>query len=120
MRGELVAIDLETTGLDSNQDEIIEICAVRVKDGVVTDELSILVDPGRPVPTLVTSLTGIRDEDLIGKPKLADVLSQIQMFVRDSVWVGHNVNFDANFLRRQKILQNNLLVDTYELASVLL
>ncbi|MEO8398124.1 MAG: 3'-5' exonuclease, partial [Chloroflexota bacterium] len=114
MRGELVAIDLETTGLDSSTDEIIEIGAVRFRDGVVTDEFSVLVDPGRPIPTIVTSLTGLRDEDVIGKPKLLAVLPQLLAFVGDSVFVGHNVGFDAAFLRRQGILQNNLLVDTYE------
>src|SRR3954467_2197715 len=110
MRGELVAIDLETTGLDSSTDEIIEIGAVRFKDGIVTDEFSVLVDPGRPVPTLVTSLTGIRDEDLIGQPKLLAVLPQLLTFVGSSVWVGHNVGFDASFLRRPPygVLQNNL------------
>ena len=120
MRGELVAIDLETTGLDSTQDEIIEIGAVRFSDGVVTDEFSVLVDPGRPIPTLVTSLTGLRDEDVVGAPKIQAVLPQLLTFVGSAVWVGHNVNFDASFLRRHGILQNNLLVDTYELASVLL
>ncbi|MEO8395846.1 MAG: exonuclease domain-containing protein, partial [Chloroflexota bacterium] len=120
MRGELVAVDLETTGLDSSTDEIIEIGAVRFKDGVVTNEFSVLVDPGRPIPTLVTSLTGLRDEDVVGQPKLLAVLPQLLAFVGNSVFVGHNVGFDAAFLRRQGILQNNLLVDTYELASVLL
>src|SRR5664279_2317175 len=80
MRGELVAIDLETTGLDYKQDEIIEIGAVRFKDGVVIDEFSTLIDPGRTLPTLITSLTGIRDEDLIGAPKIQTVLPALMEF----------------------------------------
>ncbi len=74
MRGELVAVDLETTGLDPAQDEIIEIGAVRMREGVIIDEFQTLIDPGRSVPSLVTSLTGIRTEDLIGAPKIQDVL----------------------------------------------
>ena len=120
MRGELVAIDLETTGLDPAQDEIIEIGAVRFHDGVVIDEFRRLIDPGRPLPTLVTSLTGIRDEDLVGAPKIQAVLPQMLAFVGNSPWMAHNVGFDASFLQRQGILQNNLRIDTYELASVLL
>ena len=120
MRGELVAVDLETTGLDSTRDEIIEIGAVRIKDGVIIDEFSTLIDPGRSLPTLITSLTGLRDDDLLGAPKLPTVLPQLLAFVGNSPLLGHNVRFDAGFLHRQGILQNSLLVDTYELASVLL
>ncbi len=120
MRGELVAIDLETTGLDYTQDEIIEIGAVRFKDGIVVDEFSTLVDPGRAIPTLVTSLTGLRGEDLAGAPKIQTVIPRLLDFVGKSTWIGHNVGFDASFLYKQGILQNNLRLDTYELASVLL
>ena len=98
MRGELVAIDLETTGLDHTQDEIIEIGAVRFKDGVIVDEFSTLIDPGRSLPTLITSLTGLRDDDLVGTPKIQDVLPQLLAFVGHSPWMAHNVSFDASFL----------------------
>ena len=120
MRGEIVAVDLETTGLDATRDEIIEIGAVRFRDGVIIDEFSALIDPGRSLPTLITSLTGLRDDDLVGKPKLAAVLPQLLAFVGDSPLLGHNIGFDTSFLYRQGILQNNLRIDTYELASVLL
>ncbi|MCZ2099831.1 MAG: 3'-5' exonuclease [Anaerolineae bacterium] len=74
MRGELVAIDLETTGLDSTRDEIIEIGAVRFVDGAVVDEFQTLIDPGRPLPHADPSLTGIRNEDLVGAPPIQAVL----------------------------------------------
>ncbi|MCC6805379.1 MAG: DEAD/DEAH box helicase family protein, partial [Anaerolineae bacterium] len=120
MRGELVAIDLETTGLDSTRDEIIEIGAVRFVDGAVVDEFQTFVDPGRSLPTLITSLTGIRNEDLVGAPSIQAVLPKLLAFVGDAPWMAHNVGFDASFLYRQGVLQNNLRTDTYELASVLL
>ncbi|MFN8448433.1 MAG: exonuclease domain-containing protein [Anaerolineae bacterium] len=120
MRGELVAIDLETTGLDPTHDEIIEIGALRFQDGAVVDEFQTLIDPGRSLPTLITSLTGIRNEDLVDAPKIQTVLPQLLAFVGSAPWMAHNVSFDASFLNRQGALQNNLRVDTYELASVLL
>lgn len=120
MRGELVALDLETTGLDPTQDQIIEIGAVRFKNGEVIDQFSAMVDPGRPIPPIVSTLTGIQNEDVIGKPHLSAVLPALKAFVGDSPWVGHNIGFDASFLYRQDALRENLRIDTYELASVLL
>jgi len=132
MRGELVAIDLETTGLDQEQDAIIEVGAVRVVDGQIVDEYSTLVNPGRPIPDNITFLTGIRDEDFLPKPHkpgepasrpapaIAEVLPAIRTFVGDAVVIGHNVGFDLGFLNRHGILQSNAWVDTYDLASVLI
>ncbi|MBZ0279668.1 MAG: DEAD/DEAH box helicase family protein [Anaerolineae bacterium] len=132
MRGELVAIDLETTGLDQEQDAIIEVGAVRVVNGQIIDEYSTLINPGRPIPENITFLTGIRDEDFLAKPhnpgepasrpapSIAEVLPAIRTFVGDAVVVGHNVSFDLSFLNRHGILQNNTSVDTYDLASVLM
>ena len=68
MRGELIAIDLETTGLDQETDDIIEVGAVRLIDGQVVDEYSTLVNPGRPIPEAITLLTGITDDDFRPKP----------------------------------------------------
>ncbi len=120
MRGELVAIDLETTGLDANQDEIIEIGAVRVVDGQVVAEYSTLVQPGRTIPALVTTLTGITNDSLIGAPNIRAVLSDLQKFVGTAPLLGHNVGFDAGFLAKQGLFHENARIDTYELASVLL
>lgn len=120
MRGELVAIDLETTGLDPNNDAIIEVGAVRIKDGVILGEFSTLVNPNGTIPPHVTHLTGIRPEDVLDAPRIEPVLKQITEFVGSAPLVGHNVNFDANFLARHGILKNNLRIDTYDLASALL
>jgi ATP-dependent DNA helicase DinG len=120
MRGELVAIDLETTGLDPNTDNIIEVGAVRINDGEIVEEFSTLVNPGGNIPQNVTHITGIRTEDVLDAPRINAVLKQITDFVGGAPLVGHNVNFDANFLARHGILKNNLRIDTYDLASVLL
>jgi ATP-dependent DNA helicase DinG len=120
MHGELVIIDLETTGLDVTQDSIIEVGAVRLKDGVIIDRFSQLIDPEFPIPPNITHITGIRPEDVTGKPKIESVLPKISKFVRDAPLIGHNINFDADFLNRYGLLTTNLRIDTYELASVLL
>jgi ATP-dependent DNA helicase DinG len=120
MRGELVAIDLETTGLDATQDAMIEVGAVRVRDGKITDEFSTLINPGIPIPEFITQLTGIRTADVQDAPAVDKVLPQIIEFVGDSPILAHNITLDASFLYRYNILKRNVRIDTFDLASVLL
>ncbi|MCE7945850.1 MAG: hypothetical protein DYG88_00310 [Chloroflexi bacterium CFX4] len=120
MRGILVALDLETTGLDPADAQIIEIGAAKFRDGEMIETYSTLVNPSVTIPARVTDITGIRNEDMIGAPKIAQVLPALTAFVADAVLVGHNVEFDLRFLHKQKVLTENQAVDTYELASVLL
>ena len=114
-----VALDLETTGLDADRDAIIEVGAVKFRDDEVLDTLSTFVNPGRPIPRPITELTGIRDDDVAGAPGLHDVLSRLARFVGQHAIVGHSVGFDLSFLRRYSRLFENELLDTFELASVL-
>lgn len=116
----IVAIDIETTGLDPEKDAIIEIGAVRFNKRRVENEWSSLINPGRRVPPFITQLTGITDQMVLQAPSLHEVLPDLVDFVGDSPVLGHNVRFDLAFLRRQKILRDNIALDTYELASVLL
>ncbi len=120
MRGELVAVDLETTGFDPQADKIIEIGAVRMIDGEIVDEFSTLVNPNKDIPPVVSNLTGIWREDVIDAPVIQAVLPKLKAFVGNAPWMAHNISFDAGFLYHLGILQNNLRIDTYELASVLL
>jgi DNA polymerase-3 subunit epsilon/ATP-dependent DNA helicase DinG len=120
MRGEIVAIDLETTGLDPAQDVIIEIGAVRLVDGRVVDEYSTLVHPGRAIPPIVTRITGISNDDLIGAPTLLSVLPALRAFVGGAPLLGHNISFDTSFLHKQGLFRQNTCIDTYDIASVLL
>jgi DNA polymerase-3 subunit epsilon/ATP-dependent DNA helicase DinG len=120
MRGDLVAIDLETTGLDPLHDAIIEVGAVRLRDGKVIDEFSSLIDPGRPIPHLITNITGIRSQDVIGAPTITAVVPALREFIGHAPIIGHNVGFDAAFLVRQGLVQTNPRIDTYDLASILM
>lgn len=120
MRGVLVALDLETTGLDVSSAQIIEIGAVKFQNQEIIDSYTTLVDPGSPIPQKVTAITGISQEKLFGAPKLSEVLPRLRQFVGAAPIVGHNVDFDMKFLQKQGLFENNLSIDTYEMASVLL
>lgn len=120
MRVELVSLDLETTGLDSRRDAIIEIGAVRMFDGQIIDEYSQLVDPNVPLPAIITDITGIREEQLRGQPTIDAALPAFTRFVGSTPVIGHNVNFDMDFLTRQGALRETPRLDTVELASVLM
>ncbi len=121
MRGELVALDIETTGFYPEMgDTIIEIGIVRMVDGKIVQEEGKLINPERTIPDAVTNLTGIRSEDVAGKPIINAVLPWVRTFVGNAPIVGHNVGFDLGFLGRYGVLQNNLRIDTYDLASILL
>jgi ATP-dependent DNA helicase DinG len=116
----IVALDIETTGLDPDKDLILEIGAVRFSARRVEDEWSTLVNPGKPIPPFITQLTGITDQMVREAPSLQTVLPAFKKFVGDSPVLGHNVRFDLAFLRRKGVLGLNEVLDTYEMASVLL
>jgi predicted DnaQ family exonuclease/DinG family helicase len=117
----IVAIDIETTGLSEDRDTIIEIGAVKFKGHRVEDEWTTLVNPGRHIPEFITGLTGISDVEVRQAPKLREIAQDLEAFVGDAPVVGHNVRFDLGFLQKQVgILHYNEVIDTYELASVLM
>ncbi len=116
----IVSIDLETTGLDSQKDAIIEIGAVRFNNHRIESEWSTLINPGRPIPPFITQLTGITNQMILQAPVLEDVLADFVDFVGDAPILGHNVNFDLSFLKQKRIVEYNDAIDTYEIASVIL
>lgn len=93
-----VSLDIETTGLSPLFDDIIELSAVKYRDGVAVDSFSSLVKPESPVDEFVTQLTGITNEMLADAPVLFSVLPIFIDFVGEDIVVGHNVNFDVNFI----------------------
>ena len=116
----IVALDLETTGLDIRQDKIIEIGMIRFDGNQVLDTYQTFVNPDRPIPPTVSQLTHITNPMVSNAPHILDVLEEVADFVSSDAIVGHNVGFDLGFLQRYKILTRNRCTDTYELASVLL
>lgn len=116
----MIALDIETTGLDANRDAILEIAAVRFNGRRIEDQWSSLINPNRPIPGMITQLTGITNEMVRNAPPIKAVLHELADFVGDLPIVGHNVRFDLGFLRHQGLFSNNQPVDTYELAAVLM
>jgi DNA polymerase-3 subunit epsilon/ATP-dependent DNA helicase DinG len=115
-----VSLDIETTGLDPEQDAILEIGAIRFKGSQVYETYHTLLDPGRPIPYKIQQLTGITPADINGAPRLGAVLPELRRFVGDNPIIGHNIGFDLGFLYKQGLFDQNIGVDTFELASILL
>ena len=116
----IVALDIETTGLDSKKDAIIEIGAVRFTTKRIEGEWSSLINPGRKIPPFITQLTGINDHMVLEAPSIQNILPELRHFVGELPILGHNVGFDLSFLRNHGLFRGNDILDTYEIASVLL
>ena len=96
-----VVFDLETTGLYADKgDSIIEIGAVKMKNGDIIDEFNLLVNPEKKLDSKITEITGIRDDMLVGKKKEKDAVIEFIDWVGDLTLVAHNAKFDISFINR--------------------
>lgn len=95
---EFCIIDIETTGLDSQNDNIIELSALRICNNQIAEEFSTLVNPCIPIPEFISATTNITNEMVKMAPDLKTGLNAFQNFIGDYVLLGHNVNFDINFI----------------------
>ena len=95
----IVALDLETTGLDPQTDAILEIGARRFDGNRVEDEFSTLINPGRHIPEFISGLTGISDEMVRQAPSIRDVLEGLVAFIGNSPILGITFNSTFHFLR---------------------
>lgn len=111
-------IDIETTGFGERAG-IVELAAVKFKDGKVYDTFNSLINPQIPIPPSATMVHGIRDADVADSPSLWEVMPYFEKFIGDSTLVGHNVSFDLNFLLRKGMklnLKNRKIFDTLKIA----
>lgn len=124
IEGEIVCFDLETTGLSAMADKIIEIGAVRIKDGEIIDSFDTFVDPEREIPARITELTGIRDGDVKDAPKEREALLDFFAYAKDCPLMAHNAAFDMSFLeaamKRCLIDRKPVSVDSLALSQSLL
>ncbi|MBN1310437.1 MAG: DEAD/DEAH box helicase [Anaerolineae bacterium] len=120
MRDTIVALDIETTGLDPSENHIIEIGAVKFRGSEILDTWQTLIDPGCPIPPPITQLTGLTDGDIKGAPQLSDMLPQLRQFIDRDPLLGHNVRFDLAFLQSGGLRTTNPVIDTFPIASVML
>lgn len=95
---DFVSIDIETTGLSPAFDEIIELGAAKYRNGILTETFSSLVKPEMLIDEFITQMTGITDEMLADAPSLPEALLGYINFLGDDILIGHNVNFDINFI----------------------
>ena len=121
---DFVVFDIETTGFSPVNNRIIEIGAVKVCGGQVTERFSTFVNPQVPIPFEIEKLTGIRDDMVTDAPLIEEVLPRFLEFCRGAILVAHNAGFDMSFMlenaRRQELPMEHTYVDTVGIARVLL
>ena len=120
-----VVFDLETTGFNAGGgDSIIEIGAVKIKNGEIIERFDELINPGRKLPKVITEVTSITDEMLVGKPNEETVTKKFYEWVEDYPMVAHNAKFDVSFIEIAYKKYNigefkNTVIDTLELSRTL-
>lgn len=118
-----VLVDIETTGLSPQKDDIIEIGAMKIKDNQVVDTFNTLLKIDRKVPSYITKLTGITTEMMESEGRdTTEVLKEFMDFAGSNIIVGHNVNFDINFIydkceKHLNIPLSNDFIDTMKIAK---
>ena len=93
-----VVFDLETTGLSPKKAEIIEIGAVRVEKGMITEKFQTYVKPYGNIPPMITELTGITEKMTENAPHIEDALPKFFSFIKDDILFAHNSSFDCRFI----------------------
>lgn len=104
-----LVIDTETTGLtkhpnakDEMQPQVIEFGAALVKDGLIMEEVDLLVNPGVPLPPVITKITGLTDEDLTDQPPFRNIIDTIRpLFEKADTLIAHNLPFDKTLVRME-------------------
>ena len=123
-KGTYVVFDVETTGLSSVYDTIIELAGVRLVDGEIVDRFESFANPHRKLPEIIIDITGITDDQLVDAPEVDQVLKDFHKWAGDDCLVAHNSTFDIGFLNQgyKKIdypKVTNPVIDTLELARFL-
>ena len=121
---EYVVFDIETTGLSKKHNKIIEIGAVKVKDGEVIDTFSEFINPGVPIPYQIEQLTSINDDMVKDAPMSDVIVPKFVEFCGDDIVVAHNASFDTGFVRKNAeelgLKFDNTVLDTMTLSHILL
>ena len=124
LNADFVVFDIETTGFSPVNNRIIEIGAVKVERGEVTERFSSFVNPDVPIPFEIEKLTGINDSMVMEAPMIEEVLPRFLEFCEGCVLVAHNASFDMSFImencRRQGFSDRFTYVDTVGIARILL
>jgi DNA polymerase-3 subunit epsilon len=97
----VVFVDIETTGGSYRNSRVLEVAAIRFENGEIVKEFSTLLDPGTRIPTVITSITGITERDIIGAPGFEEIADELLEVLDGAVFIAHNVRFDYSFLKQE-------------------
>lgn len=114
-----ISLDIETTGLSKERNEIIEIGAIKFDEHKIHDRFQTFIHYDEPIPELVTHITSITNKDLEGAPSLQDIADDLYDFLGDLPIIGHNINFDIDFLVEKGFIINNQRLDTLPLTQII-
>jgi len=113
-----VVVDVETTGLNPIEDRITEIAMMKVRDGVLQDEFSTLINPLVSIPASITNLTGIDNLMVADAPTAREVAPTIADFLGDAVFVAHNAQFDWGFVSETAMRERGIELFNQQLCTV--
>ncbi len=120
MTDSYVAVDLEMTGLNAKKDKILELGAVRIRNGKTEDVFTEIVNPGVPVSEEITALTGITAEEAAAGAPTDEAVNRFMIFLGEDALIGHNVTYDYSFLKQWAVNQKRSFernaVDTLKLS----
>lgn len=121
---DFVVFDIETTGFSPENNNIIEIGAVKVSGGKIVDKYSTFVNPKEPIPFRIEELTGINDSMVVGAKTIEEILPEFLEFAKDCIMVAHNADFDMSFIinkcNRMGIEHDFTYIDTIALSRFLI
>lgn len=116
-----VVFDLETVCTCADDKELLEIGAVKLKNGEIIDTFQQLINPGYSIPDMIKELTGITDEMVADKPSSREVLRRFKKFCKDTVMVGHDVSYDMRYLntvaKKYRMKFKNQTCDTLKMSQ---
>lgn len=121
MQDNYVSIDLETTGLNPKEDRIIEIAAVKIRNGLETESFCTLLNPKREIPEHVIKLTGIQQKEVENQPVFRDIQDELYDFLGQDILLGHSILFDYAFLKRAFVNNGKIFtkgIDTFERMGI--
>jgi DNA polymerase III subunit epsilon len=99
--GEYIVLDVETTGLRPFRQRLIEVCALKIREGEIIDTFTTLLNPEKRLPAFITELTSITEEMVQHAPRFAAVAESLLRFIGERLIVGHNVRFDISFVNAE-------------------
>ena len=118
----IICFDLETTWTNPKTDKIIEIAMIKLREDnfEIIDSYNSFINPEIPIPTVISSITNIFDEDVSLAPKIEEIRQEILDFIWNNILLWHNADFDINFLVENWInVEKNLKIDTFFIANFL-